>query len=492
MKKKLLSIILLVTALILVGCGAEESEGEVAGIYMTDVERYQYQMIKPEEIMVQYADGRPDKKLSDYSGSYTTDTAVYLGNEVGVYLDGEHFSTVVEYVPYTNIDFKRNVGDIDLYILMCRDMEAKTDWFEGTITYADGYVGSIDAKEVELKRNADKLVVKITVWGNDALGYEIVIPEAWDDMNLNEQSQEEINEWYDGLGSGDSGVTEESMSSSVVKDVDTSSWMMQPPANVVMKSHLDLTVDDIRLMKDIYDMHRRSFDSNRAEVIKVGGDYDEIRKEAVKNKGCITFTETLKEGSDWANCFGSASISEVFRAFGYPEYGLDGKCWCTLGANYIEMLSKYGTKDTFSSSNSYRYFQSIPLSEHVLLHLSPEEIEHYIVCTYAVINDCTKEEAYFSDELLRDLYGISKEDLVAKYVNYKPATLEDPSYVYTLAIEYGGYNGDAISWMNLSQEELDNWVLVTLTNLWNTKKGEGGTINPDVANTITMLGGTVS
>lgn len=486
MKKKFLSIILLVTALILVGCGAEESEGEVVGIYMTDVERYQYQMIKPEEIMVQYADGRPDKKLSDYSGSYTTDTAVYLGNEVGVYLDGEHFSTVVEYVPYTNIDFKRNVDDESLFILYSRGMEAKTDWFEGTITYADGYVGSIDAKEVELKRNADKLVVKITVWGNDALGYEILIPEMWDDMNLNEQSQEEIDEWYDGLGSGNSEVTEESMSSSVVKDVDTSSWMMQPPANVVMKSHLDLTVDDIRLMKDIYDMHRRSFDSNKDEITNT-----ELQ-EALNNKSCIVYSETLKEGSDWSNCFGNSTISEVFKAFGYPEYGLEGRCFCIQGVNAKEMLSKYGTENTFPSSRSKLYYNAIPLSSHVLNHLTPEEIEHYIVCTYAVINDCTKEEAYFSDELLRDLYGISKEDLVAKYVNYKPATLEDPSYVYTLAIEYGGYNGDAISWMNLSQEELDNWVLVTLTNLWNTKKGEGGTINPDVANTITMLGGTVS
>lgn len=237
MKKKLLSIILLVTALILVGCGAEESEGEVASIYMTDGPKYQYQMINTDEIMVQYEDGRPDKKLSDYSGSYTTDTAVYLGSEVGVYLDGEHYSTVVEYVPYTNIDFKRNVGDIDLYILMCREMEAKTDWFEGTITYADGYVGSIDAKEVELKRNADKLVVKITVWGNDALGYEILIPEAWDDMNLNEQSQEEIDEWYDGLVSGDSEVTEESMSSSVVKDGDFLSTLGVSKAEFI--SHLE-------------------------------------------------------------------------------------------------------------------------------------------------------------------------------------------------------------------------------------------------------------
>ena len=223
MKKKLLSIILLVTALILVGCGAEESEGEVAGIYMTDGPKYQYQMINADEIMLKYADGRPDKKLSDYNGSYTTDTAVYLGNEVGVYLDGERYSTVVEYVPYTNIDFKRNVGDIDLYILMCREMEAKTDWFEGTITYADGYVGSIDAKEVELKRNADKLVVKITVWGNDALGYEIVIPEAWDDMNLNEQSQEEINEWYENLNEGTSEVVNSDVvvsSSSKVKEND--------------------------------------------------------------------------------------------------------------------------------------------------------------------------------------------------------------------------------------------------------------------------------
>ena len=489
MKKKLLSIILWVTALILVGCGAEESEGKVAGIYMTDGPKYQYQMINADEIMVQYEDGRPDKKLSDYSGSYTTDTAVYLGNEVVVYLDGEHYSTVVEYVPYTNIDFKRNVDDESLFILYSRGMETKTDWFEGTITYADGYVGSIDAKEVELKRNADKLVVKITVWGNDALGYEILIPEMWDDMNLNEQSQEEIDEWYDGLGNGDSGVTEESMSSSVVKDVDTSSWMMQPPANVVVKSHLDLTVGDISLMKDIYDMHRRSFDTNRSEAYS----NSEMVVNAAKNSEDIMITGALKEGSDWANCFGSATISEVFRAFGYPEYGLECRCFCSNGTNLKNMLSKYGTLETFTRSKSYsKYFESIPLSQHVLLNLSEEEIEHYLVCTYAVINDCTKEEAYFSDELLRDLYGISREDLVAKYVNYKPATLEDPAYMYTLAREYGNYTGDAISWMNLSQEELDSWVLVTLTNLWNTEKGEGGTINPDVANTITMLGGTVS
>ena len=268
--------------------------------------------------------------------------------------------------------------------------------------------------------------------------------------------------------------------------VDTSSWMMQPPINVVQKSHLELTVGDISLMCDIADMHRRSFDSNKDEITNT-----ELQ-EAFNNKGCIVYSETLKEGSDWANCFGSATISEVFRAFGYPEYGLEGRCFCIQGANAKEMLSKYGTEDTFPSSRSKLYYNAIPLSSHVFNHLSSEEIEHYLVCTYAAMNDCSEEEAYFSDDLLRDLYGISKDDLVAKYVNYKPATLEDPAYMYTLAREYGGYSGDAISWMNLSQEELDSWVLVTLTNLWNTKKGEGGTINPDVANTITMLGGTVS
>lgn len=409
MKKKLLSIILLVTALILVGCGAEESEGEVASIYMTDGPKYQYQMINTDEIMVQYEDGRPDKKLSDYSGSYTTDTAVYLGSEVGVYLDGEHYSTVVEYVPYTNIDFKRNVGDIDLYILMCREMEAKTDWFEGTITYADGYVGSIDAKEVELKRNADKLVVKITVWGNDALGYEILIPEAWDDMNLNEQSQEEIDEWYDGLGSGDSEVTEESMSSSVVKDVDTSNWTVEVQDYSTSSSYVKFVK-----MKELLGLFKQGITkTNNPEL----------------DGTCKAFTYEFKDDSDWVRMFGTSTINDVYMAYGLPEYGVYRACSCGLhenDKNVQELLDSLGVKEESERLSFTGTISTIPLDRHIIYNMSKEELVDYMANAhvYSLWGNkgnglgWNETQRLYQDEFLFTLYGTSVEEIEDKFSVY--------------------------------------------------------------------------
>ncbi|MBR3600433.1 MAG: hypothetical protein IKL53_11235, partial [Lachnospiraceae bacterium] len=222
--KKNVKVILAVVGLVVVGGIVALSVGKPNGIKVTDGPKYQYQVINPDDIIVEYSGLKPDKKLSDYDGNYVTDTSVYLSDTVGIYLGEEHFEAEVgEYVNYVDVSFKWNVSDKDLYLLSRRQLEASPSLFEGSITYADGFVGSIDADEVELKQEGDKLKVYITFRGDESVGYEIVIPEMWEDLNLNEESQEDVEAWYEGLG-GDSSQVDESAMSGSVNEIKDNVW----------------------------------------------------------------------------------------------------------------------------------------------------------------------------------------------------------------------------------------------------------------------------
>ena len=122
--------------------------------------------------------------------------------------------------------FTWNVSDQDLYVVNSRGLEVKPSWFLGTVTYSDGTVGSIDADEVELKQEGDILKVIITFRGEDRVGYEIEIPEIWED-SMDNATEDEIGEWYEGLGGDSSVIDESNMSGSVIKEVDSTDFLTQ-------------------------------------------------------------------------------------------------------------------------------------------------------------------------------------------------------------------------------------------------------------------------
>lgn len=119
--------------------------------------------------------------------------------------------------------FTWNVSDKDLYLLMRRQLEVKPSWFLGTATYADGTTGSIEADRIDLGRDGLILLVDVYYDGGESVRYQIEVPEMWEDMNLNEQSQEDVEAWYEGLG-GDSSQVDESTMSGSVNEIKENPW----------------------------------------------------------------------------------------------------------------------------------------------------------------------------------------------------------------------------------------------------------------------------
>lgn len=184
-----------VSSIFLTGCGGDATEQSVAvqeneennsgitGIHVTDGAKYQFQVIDPEDIVIEYSGLKPDRSLADYKGKYVTDTSVYLSNQVGVYLGEDHYTaTVGEYVQYTDINWKWDSNNNwDMFINTRNgSVEGDASMFEGIIDYADGTQSSVTADSVELgfEDNGNTEVVSIK-FRDDTYTYKFAIPEAW-------------------------------------------------------------------------------------------------------------------------------------------------------------------------------------------------------------------------------------------------------------------------------------------------------------------------
>lgn len=183
-----------VSSIFLTGCGGdateqavavqnEENNSDITGIHVTDGAKYQFQVIDPEDIVIEYSGLKPDQSLAKYKGKYVTDTSVYLSNQVGVYLGEDHYTaTVGEYVQYTDINWKWDSNNNwDMFINTRNgSVEGDASMFEGIIDYADGTQSSVTADSVELgfEDNGNTEVVSIK-FRDDTYTYKFAIPEAW-------------------------------------------------------------------------------------------------------------------------------------------------------------------------------------------------------------------------------------------------------------------------------------------------------------------------
>lgn len=197
-----------VSSIFLTGCGGdateqavavqnEENNSDITGIHVTDGAKYQFQVIDPNDIIIEYSGLKPDQSLAKYKGKYVTDTSVYLSNQVGVYLGEDHYTaTVGEYVQYTDINWKWDSNNNwDMFISTRNGVtEGDASMFEGIIDYADGTQSSVTADSVELgfEDNGNTEVISIK-FRDDTYTYKFAIPEAWwDEGDGSELSAEDL------------------------------------------------------------------------------------------------------------------------------------------------------------------------------------------------------------------------------------------------------------------------------------------------------------
>lgn len=184
---------------LLAGFAIGWATGAPKGIHVTDGAKYQFQVIDPEDIVIEYSGLKPDRSLADYKGKYVTDTSVYLSNQVGVYLGEDHYTaTVGEYVQYTDINWKWDSNNNwDMFVNTRNGVtEGDASMFEGIIDYADGTQSSVTADSVELgfEDNGNTEVVSIK-FRDDTYTYKFAIPEAWwDEGDGSELSAEDLED----------------------------------------------------------------------------------------------------------------------------------------------------------------------------------------------------------------------------------------------------------------------------------------------------------
>lgn len=501
MKKKVLSklfVSVITVSLLLSGCGTEKTSGNVEssqvesvkGIHITEGPKYQYQLINPDDIIVEYSGLKPDRKLSEYDGRYVTDTSVYLSDRVGVYLGEEHFeATVGEYINYIDVDFKWNVSDHDLYLLSRRQLEVSPSLFEGTITYADGYEGSIDAESVEFSRLGNTLTVKIAFRGEESVSYEIEIPDIWEDGE-DLSTEDDIREWYENLG-GDGSEVDESTASKVHDDWNTS---------VTDISNEEFYVK-VKAMRESYLMWHRSLNQETlTEEAKASLNNDYTKK------GDIYFPIEYRDGSDWVLLYGDSSITSVFKEAGV-DYGVPCACFCKYSSDeefyraisdYFNMGYDFNSKGDNSAEYEMAQFKylvgRIPLSDHNTKHLSMEEIRAYLVELYRYFsgnNDTLIKGIYYESPVLLKLFGLSSEGISQKFEKYftfgKPS-LEKVYTVYEIVVKDYNYTGSIFDFYTLDINQLDSMILQMVLDGAEEANWE---IEMGIADIIRSLGGTI-
>lgn len=203
--KKGIKFVLAILGVAIVGVGLGWSSGSPRGIRISEGAKYQYQVIDPEDIIIEYSGLKPDISLSKYKGRYVFDTTAYLTDLVGVYLGDNHFeATVPELVKYSDINWKWNISNVELYNLMVNQGSANTEFFEGTIDYTDGNQINVKPDSVSLKSEAGYMVVEVSFKGS-IIPYKVKIKDIWGDgeslteeeiekLKVLESEQEEVEE----------------------------------------------------------------------------------------------------------------------------------------------------------------------------------------------------------------------------------------------------------------------------------------------------------
>lgn len=220
--KKGIKWVLAVLGVVVAGVVVGWASGSPNGIHVSEGAKYQYQLIDPEDIIIEYSGLKPDSKLSDYKGKYVTDTAMYLSDEVGVYLGEEHFKAKVgEYVKYLDINWTWDLSDFEMYQLMKSQGEASPSLFKGTIEYSDGTEGDINADRVTLEESKDGHQILVGVeFRDDTFNYKIAIQELWGDgENLSEEEKEAFKQEGSSTSGDSIGSSAEKVTYSTAYDV---------------------------------------------------------------------------------------------------------------------------------------------------------------------------------------------------------------------------------------------------------------------------------
>lgn len=426
------------------------------------------------------------------------------GNVESSQVEAEQESTEQVEKEIVDASFTWNVSDQDLYVVKCRGLEVKPSWFLGTVTYSDGTVGSIDADEVELKQEGNKLKVYINFRGNDSVGYEIEIPEIWEDMNLNEQSQEEVEQWYEGLGGDSSKI--DSSATEVHDDwnvdvVDASDWEFNTQVmNMIQLLEIwegSLSEESVSDYNSAQQAHFIIGNEGACdpEYVKEYKEYPLEGKDYYLNA-------TYKEGSEWQLRYGDASITEVFTEAGL-DYGVPCVCYCTYKddykygfeqaiSDYFDMGYERGSKDMFWLSHAV---EKIPLSEHNVRQLSMEEVREYILAVYMYYGDEISVHTedgleYYEEPHILKLYGVDVDTLIQKFGKYFSYTPDVKTIytVYELAMDKG-YSGSVIDFYKLEGKELDDIMLELIID--ECESMDWQLTNGDLIGIIESLGGTV-
>ena len=446
MKKRVLSKLLLalVTAsLLLSGCGAEETDGSAES---SQVEREQE---STEQV---------EKEIEDAS-------------------------------------FTWNVSDKDLYLLMRRQLEVKPSWFLGTATYTDGTTGSIEADRIDLGRDGLILLVDVYYGGGESVRYQIEVPEMWEDMNLNEQSQEDIEAWYEGLG-GDSSQVNDSTATEI-HDWDTT---IKDFSNEDFSTMVQSMCGAYKTWNDALTMDSRT-EIKLAQLDQTG----EFKKAGED----VYYNVEYKEDSEWFMLYGNSSLSEVSKEANVPDYGIPCECYCTYGnhkdfcqaiSDYFNLGYDYSADNGVEVDNSESWLslivRKIPLSSHNARQLSMEELRAYLVEVYkyyqsdSLLNGSEDYEYYEEPHLLR-LYGLEEDVISQKFSKYFVSghpSLKSIYQVYEILVENYGYNGSIFDFYALDSGKLDSMILQVMID---GAEADNWVIDEDIANIIKSLGGEV-
>ena len=268
---------LAVLGVVIVGVGVGWASGSPKGIHVSDGAKYQYQLIDPEDIIIEYSGLKPDMKLSKYKDKYVSDTTAYLTDSVGVYLGDNHFEAKVpEFVKYSDINWKWNISNVELYNLMVSQGSVNTEFFEGTIDYADGMQGNVKADSVNLRAEEGKMVVEVEFRGKK-FPYKVEIKDNWGDgESLSEEQLEQLKQ-------------EEQEQGSEVVDVNKTRFSLEDAP--------ELTNVDWDLFNSIYSEEFGDAGFNkRKDLFKVVGADLRVNFEEFNKDYFLTYYGNTKEG----------------------------------------------------------------------------------------------------------------------------------------------------------------------------------------------------
>lgn len=435
-----------VSSIFLTGCGGdateqavavqnEENNSDITGIHVTDGAKYQFQVIDPNDIIVEYSGLKPDQSLAKYKGKYVTDTSVYLSNQVGVYLGEDHYTaTVGEYVQYTDINWKWDSNNNwDMFVNTRNGVtEGDADMFEGIIDYADGTQSSVTADSVELgfEDNGNTEVVSIK-FRDDTYTYKFAIPESWwDEGDGSDLSADDLEALKSQGTTGDS------------SKADHSNWKIE----VVDVSNEDFDTQ-FQTMWNIYKLWRESVSVEEGVYIPI----KEISGED------IVIEYTIPEDSEWYYVYGNTSIQEVYKAFGLDFGGNFVRCG---HFTYVDSLT--GKYEIASSGVGITENLKgwVPISQHKQSELSNEDKAKWLLYTYAYSTGKTDYISFFTNVSVQKFLGIDAQAITDRFLAAEGSdylTFENVIRQYMVAKEHHGYTKTFLDWVNESNDFLLNF-----------------------------------